>query len=318
MFPNKKLRDIYSEYTRLLNFKDMSWWLIDLSSDPNIFYCNETMAKTFELDDSLVGHDVAKTCPIAGDFNKNIAIRSSEKAQQIFREYYELRNNRIEEYRNSFPYYDAELDETLHFTSRARVLTRDENNAPEILFGIIEPETMTAELYEKARTDGLTGLFNRREFDTQLEFMVNIANREQRRISLVLCDIDHFKNYNDMLGHFAGDECLVQIAQSISRVCERNGDFAFRYGGEEFAIISYGNDNVSELAESLRSEVYIRSIPHPQEGIGPVTLSVGYCSVIPGDQTVTASSLFQQADESLYRAKDLGRNQCVDYLDIHH
>ncbi|WP_258405970.1 GGDEF domain-containing protein [Shewanella acanthi] len=270
------------------------------------------MCETFGLNERLIQHSVDKTCPIAGDYNKNIAIRNSEKARQIFTEYYQLRNGVIDEYKNIFPYYDAKKDRTFYFVSRAKPLIKDESGKAEVLFGIIEPEAVSSDLYEKARTDSLTGLFNRREFDSQLEFLTNIAIRDQRKISLIMCDIDHFKLYNDTLGHFAGDECLIQIARSIADVCSRSTDIACRYGGEEFAVIAYGNTDISRLAESIRKEVYIRSVPHPALNNGPVTLSVGYYSTIPSS-AMTSRTIIESADKALYRAKENGRNVCVEY-----
>lgn len=310
--PNQRLRDIYDSCDGLLNFSNLSWWIIDLKDDPNSFYCNQTMCEAFALDGNLTRHSVVETCPIAGDYIKNVAIRSSDKANQIFSEYHKLRTEGGE-YKNSFPYYDSRTDQTLYFSSRARVLVESEAGQAEVLFGLIEPEDVSAELYEKARTDALTGLFNRREFDSQIELLLGLAIRDQRKISLLMCDIDHFKQYNDALGHFAGDECLMQVARLIADLCARRSDVACRYGGEEFAVIAYGNDNdAGALAESIRREVYSTSIPHPVLDNSPVTISVGYYSIVP-DRSVTPRGLIEGADKALYQAKQAGRNLCVQH-----
>jgi len=313
MFPNKRIEEFYRLYEKYLNFTNLSWWIIDLEDDPNIFYCNKTMCKTFSLDENITQHSVSQSCPIAGDYNKNIAIRSSNKAKQIFNEYFQLRKGIIDEYSNNFPYYDSESDQTLYFSSRARALVKDESGNATLLFGLIEPEIATAELYNMVRTDSLTGLFNRREFDSQIEFLMNLATREKHDISLLMCDIDHFKQYNDKLGHLAGDECLIQVARSISNMCVRSSEIACRYGGEEFTVIVYGGEKeASYLAEAIRKEVYVMAIPHPAKENNPVTLSIGYCSIIP-DSTSTPKMLIECADKALYKAKEIGRNSCFQF-----
>lgn len=313
MMLSERIAYFYKMYTELLNFKNLSWWLIDLKDDPNIFYCNDIMCKTFNLDEDVVQHSVKNTCPIAGDFNNNVAISNSEKAKQIFNEYHQLKQGYIDEYKNSFPYFDSRSETTEYFTSRAKALVKDELGNAEVLFGIIEPQNISAELYKQSRTDSLTGLFNRREFDSQLSFLLKLASREQHEISLIICDIDHFKQYNDNAGHYAGDECIVKIARCISSVCVRPTDIACRYGGEEFAIILYASDSEANfLAESIRKEVLNKSLPHPSRVGESVTISAGYFTLVP-DSTTTPRTLIENADKALYKAKQSGRNSCVKY-----
>lgn len=313
IFPNQRLQDLYNSYNQLLNFSGLCWWLIDVKDDPNVYYCNKVMCQTFSLDETVIKHSVAQTCPIAGDFNKNIAIRSSEKATKIFEDYSLLRKGEIEEYNNSFPYYDAKLDQTLYFQSRANILFKDEQGNAEILFGMIEEEKFSVELYKKAKTDGLTKLYNRREFDSQLTFLLNLAVREQHYVSLLICDIDHFKLYNDNLGHYAGDECLVTIAEIIAASCERQSEVVCRYGGEEFGIIVYGNaEQTALLAQKIRANVFNKAIHHPAFADKPVTVSIGHCTILP-NASDNAKSLIEYADRALYKAKALGRNTCVGH-----
>jgi diguanylate cyclase (GGDEF)-like protein len=315
MFPNKQVEKYYHLCERILNFSHLSWWIIDLEDDPNTFYCNQTMCETFSLDQNVTQHSVQETCPIAGDYNTNIAIRNSEKAQHIFNEYHQLRNGTINEYSNRFPYYDSNSDETKYFSSRAIALLKDKFNNPTLLVGIIEREKISAELYKKVTTDGLTGLKNRREFDSQIYFLINLAKREKRLLSLIMCDVDHFKQYNDMLGHYAGDECLIKIARSISNACVRSSDIVCRYGGEEFSVIVYGDDNnVSFLAEAIRKDVYTMDIPHPAQNNSPVTISAGYYSISP-DSESSPKKLIECADMALYEAKRKGRNICVQFTE---
>ncbi len=313
MFPNKRIEEYYVLYSELLNFSNLSWWIIDLENNPDIFYCNKVMCNAFSLDENIIQHSVSKTCPIAGDYNTNVAIKSTDKAKKIFSEYNQLKMGNIEEYSNTFPYFSKSLDNKLYFSSRAKALLKDELGNAVILFGIIEPELISAELFIEAKTDSLTGLNNRREFDSQLTFLMNLANREQHYISLILCDVDNFKKYNDTLGHYAGDECLMNIATSILKMCSRNTDIACRYGGEEFAIIFYGDKNeASLLAEAIRLEVHSMAIAHPAQNNEPVTISVGYTSIIP-DSASNPKTLIECADKALYQAKSNGKNICVGF-----
>ncbi|WP_394248526.1 GGDEF domain-containing protein [Vibrio profundi] len=313
MFPNERIKKYYQQCSEILNFAGVSWWIIDLEDNPDAFYCNDTMCRTFHLDPNKTQHSVSKTCPIAGDYNKFIAINNNKKAQKVFDDYRDLRLNTLNEYCNSFPYYDEHQDKVLFFSSRAKALIRDKEGRATLLFGIIEPETANELLYLKASTDSLTGLKNRREFDSQLMFLMNLAKREKRFVSLILCDIDHFKAYNDLFGHYAGDECLITIANSIASSSSRSTDVVCRYGGEEFAVISYGDaEEVAVLAEKIRTDIEQLRIPssHDNDG-GIVTISTGYVSLIPSESTTT-KYLIEKADCGLYLAKERGRNQSAE------
>ncbi|USD67376.1 diguanylate cyclase [Vibrio sp. SCSIO 43136] len=312
IFPNARIEKYYQQCNELLSFSGLSWWIIDLEEDPDTFYCNRTMCDTFDLDNGLLGHSVSKTCPIAGDFNKFIAIKNTTRAQKVFSDFKALKDNTLSEYQNRFPYYDEAKDKILYFTSCAKALDRNEEGKATLLFGIIEPETVSEILYRQALYDSLTGLRNRREFDNQLQFLINLAKRERKVISLIFCDIDHFKQYNDELGHYAGDECLKKIARSLEKTCCRETDIVCRYGGEEFAVIIYGEDkSVSALAESIRIGVSDLAIPHPSPNVDIVTVSAGFTSLVPNDST-SSRILIEKADCGLYQAKTNGRNQTID------
>jgi diguanylate cyclase (GGDEF)-like protein len=270
------------------------------------------MCDTFHLNQAISAHSVSKTCPVAGDYNKYIAIKNTAKAQKVFSDFKALRNNHLSEYLNRFPYYDEVKDIVLYFTSRARALERNKAGQATVLFGVIEPETVSESLYKQASRDGLTGLKNRREFDNQLQFIINLAKRDRRYISLIMCDIDHFKRYDDSLGHYAGDECLKMIARALEQACHRETDIVCRYGGEEFAVLIYGEEqSIPALAERIRVGVSELAIPHPANDIDIVTISAGYISLIPDEHT-DPKFLIEKADCGLYQAKDLGRNQIVD------
>ncbi|MFM2587251.1 GGDEF domain-containing protein [Vibrio sp. TBV020] len=311
---NIRIQKYYQQCENLLKFSGLSWWLIDLEDNPDLFYCNDTMCNTFHLDSTLTAHSVSKTCPIAGDYNQNISIKNSEEALRIFNEYGELRHNTIEEYHNRFPYYDSVLDEVLYFTSRARALVRSCAGQATVLFGIIEPEIASEELYRLASLDGLTGLKNRREFDSQLQFLLNLAKREGSAVSMILCDVDQFKLYNDSLGHYAGDQCLQRIAHSLSESCKRETDLVYRYGGEEFAFLFYGTDiDVGKLASSICRGINDLAIPHSCSKRGIVTVSTGHATLGAGGN-FTAKELIEKADKGLYYAKSLGGNREASYF----
>lgn len=160
--------------------------------------------------------------------------------------------------------------------------------------------------------DGLTGIANRRKFDAVLESEWNRAKRNTSPLTLIMIDVDHFKAYNDHLGHHMGDECLRRIALAIASVAKRAGDLAARYGGEEFAVILPGlaGDSARNVADNLCASIFKLAIAHGKSPTANVvTVSLGVASCVPSG-TCRAESLVQSADANLYRAKRQGRN-CV-------
>lgn len=158
-------------------------------------------------------------------------------------------------------------------------------------------------------TDSLTGLANRRHFDVVLEQEVRRASREQTILSLVMIDIDFFKEYNDEYGHPAGDHCLRQVADILRGMAKRPGDLVARYGGEEFAIILPDTDNPGLIAESCRKAIYDRAIPHMLSSVADrVTISLGVTTTAVANE-VTPEELVDKADAALYEAKEVGRNR---------
>ncbi len=164
-----------------------------------------------------------------------------------------------------------------------------------------------------AHQDSLTGLHNRRSFDRVLARLWRQAQREERTLALLLCDVDHFKAYNDRYGHKAGDQALQQVGAVLLEAARRPLDLAVRLGGEEFAVLLYdiAPEEARQRAEVLRQAVEARAIAHEASLTAPVlTLSVGLCCLQPGNQQ-TPGSLFEHADRALYEAKAFGRNQVV-------
>lgn len=167
-------------------------------------------------------------------------------------------------------------------------------------------------LAQIARIDSLTQVSNRRSFDEYLEMEWRRMRRLQAPLSLVLCDIDFFKLYNDRYGHPAGDNCLKQIATAINQKIRRSGDLLARYGGEEFSAVLPSTDaeGAFYVAESMRQAVLALSLPHEGSEIGTiVTLSIGVATCIP-EPPYDQHDLLQKADDALYQAKRQGRN-CI-------
>jgi len=174
-----------------------------------------------------------------------------------------------------------------------------------------ELERLARKLERMSNQDGLTGLANRRCFDDTLirEWVRN--GREDNPVGLLMIDIDHFKSYNDALGHVNGDVCLRHVADSIRAATNRPGDLVARYGGEEFAIILPNTDFNGALvvAGNIHANLSQNSISHPASQISRnVTVSIGAAAVVPTCGS-TPEHLIQAADTALYQAKQSGRNR---------
>jgi diguanylate cyclase (GGDEF)-like protein len=159
--------------------------------------------------------------------------------------------------------------------------------------------------------DGLTGISNRRRFDEYLEHEWLRAARNKGPISLVLSDIDFFKNFNDNYGHTSGDDCLCAVARALSSSTKRPADLVARYGGEEFACVlpETEGEGAVGIANRMRELVAGLGISHAHSDVAPhVTVSLGVATLTP-DRGARASDLINLADECLYKAKRDGRNQ---------
>jgi diguanylate cyclase (GGDEF)-like protein len=198
-----------------------------------------------------------------------------------------------------------------------QTITREKNDLEILVQILIDQGDDSAQEGEKARIDGLTHIANRRRFDEYLFQEWNRHIRMQQPLSLLICDVDHFKLYNDGQGHQAGDECLKTVAKAIGR-CYRSGDLVARYGGEEFAVVLPQTNRAGavQVAERVRAAVAAAALPHPASPVcDRVTVSIGVASMTPPPQAPSdARILIQQADRQLYLAKKLGRNQ-VSYED---
>ncbi|XAH25082.1 diguanylate cyclase [Xylophilus sp. GW821-FHT01B05] len=178
-----------------------------------------------------------------------------------------------------------------------------------------ELHTANRQLNQMAEHDALTGLLNRRGFDRVLHQEIAAGCREGTPLTLMLCDLDYFKAYNDRLGHVQGDVCLQQISRLLNEVCARPRDVAARYGGEEFALIlpNTPRSGAMTFARALAEVLRRGALPHPDSSLGGlVTLSGGITTCVPGAGT-SAEAMVMRADEALYAAKAQGRNRFFSF-----
>ncbi|MDG0024303.1 sensor domain-containing diguanylate cyclase [Trinickia sp. Y13] len=168
-------------------------------------------------------------------------------------------------------------------------------------------------LKELSVRDGLTGVFNRAYFDERYPRELALANANGNPLSLLLVDVDHFKNYNDAFGHLAGDECLRRIAQALNAALSRQTDFVARYGGEEFVVVLPGCDPEASLAiaERMRRTIAEMELPAIRANAHHVTVSIGHASNRFHPHALPAA-LLASADAGLYDAKARGRNRVAN------
>ena len=174
----------------------------------------------------------------------------------------------------------------------------------------------TEELRQMSMKDGLTGIANRRSFDERLAVELRRGQRSQSPLSLLMIDIDHFKQYNDHYGHFEGDACIKAVAGVLSSVVSRASDTVARYGGEEFAILLTDTDSDSAVlvANACLSAIADLGIAHVSSPLGgQLSLSIGICTLTVSSD-VASETLITRADQALYQAKREGRKRYCQFL----
>jgi two-component system chemotaxis family response regulator WspR len=173
------------------------------------------------------------------------------------------------------------------------------------------------ELQRLAALDALTGIANRRRFDETMLLEWQRGQRERAPLSLLMCDIDFFKHFNDSYGHPAGDLCLKRAAAVLTEHLRRPADLVARYGGEEFAIILPDTDGAGAMtvARACVQTLQQLGIENREAEVGVVTLSIGVATMVPA-KPFTAEDLIAAADQALYAAKRSGRNKAVDAASI--
>ena len=200
-----------------------------------------------------------------------------------------------------------------HIVSVVRDITERKQAEQHIqeLLQQLEIEKNTAQL--NSITDSLTGLVNRRYFDMALKTEFYRLKRSGSMLSLIMLDVDHFKNFNDTYGHLAGDDCLQHIGAMLKTVVGRAPDIVARFGGEEFAVILPETESpgVEDLAEKIRKGVEALAIPHAASDTADcVTVSLGVVSVSTTG-LISPKEVIALADKALYRAKNNGRNRII-------
>lgn len=168
------------------------------------------------------------------------------------------------------------------------------------------------ELHELSFKDGLTGAANRRMFDVTFQAEWTSAQRTQKTLSLLVFDIDCFKQYNDHFGHIKGDECLKRVAKVLAAIATRPRDLLARYGGEEFVVVlpETSESGAQNVAQRCRDALLAEQLPHPTSVVASVvTASIGVGTLVPGAQAV-AMEFLDQVDRRMYLAKKQGRN-CI-------
>jgi diguanylate cyclase (GGDEF)-like protein len=166
---------------------------------------------------------------------------------------------------------------------------------------------MMEKLQKLAITDGLTRLYNSRSFYSQLEQEIDRIKRYRHPLTLLVLDIDHFKDYNDKYGHLEGDKVLVRFSQII-RSCLRTNDSAYRYGGEEFTVIlpETAGEEARTVAQRIRAALEAEPFTPKDGEVVTVTISIGVTEYHPKEEL---STFIQRADEAMYRSKRSGRNK---------
>lgn len=217
---------------------------------------------------------------------------------------HEFNANKFERERNYAAMINRELEEEI----LRRIDTENKLKSE-----IQRAEQLAEKLIAISSRDGLTGISNRRRFDEHIINEWNRLGRTSSSLSLILCDIDFYKAFNDTYGHLAGDDCLKKIANVLQNFSRRAGDMAARYGGEEFAVIlpDTSLENATQIAGEIRLAVENLHIQHATSSISPyVTVSLGVATVIPSRHD-NPQSLIKLADEAMYEAKHAGRNKVV-------
>jgi len=276
-----------------------------IDREGTIVYVNRAWS-TFGIENGLasescgIGSNYLKVCNAAGSSGDSLAGEAEQGLQDV------LSSKRASFY---FEYPCHSPTEKRWFMMRATPLQGDTGNLFVISHHNITQRKQAEEQVEYLSLhDPLTGLANRRHFNQFLSNEWRRCTRNRSPLSFIMLDLDHFKDYNDELGHLAGDQCLVKVAQALRAISGRPSDLAVRYGGEEFGLL-LGNTGLEEsikVAEAVRQEIYELDMRY--RGTRRVTISAGVVSAIP-DNGHAEVSLVREADKALYQAKQKGRNQ---------
>ncbi len=286
--------------------------LVDLQSG-KILEANDASIKVFRVSiEQLHERTLESFCPAAflPEFRKMLRIASRRyhpKAFEIPMSVGAAQETQITAEMAASPLKLTDQSEVLQLIFRD--ITEKKENEKKIAQYIAQVEDANRKLEELATTDGMTGLFNFRQFSKLLEMEHTRSARYGKKYALIFCDLDHFKKYNDQNGHPAGDALLKEFAK-ILKGSVRNTDIAARYGGEEFIALCPETDAEQALvvAERIRSSIASAKLPHSEkQPLGFVSVSIGVAG-FPADGK-EAKDVLNAADAYLYKSKEGGRNR---------
>jgi diguanylate cyclase (GGDEF)-like protein/PAS domain S-box-containing protein len=204
-----------------------------------------------------------------------------------------------------------------HLSLRGRILEHGSNGRPQravgLLLDITTEKAMEEQLLRMSVSDALTGTPNRRAFDQALRGEWRRGARAREPVSIVMVDIDGFKQFNDSFGHLVGDQALITVARALTAALHREGDLLARYGGEEFSIVLPGTDVPGALAVGRRLVGAVRAITVRQAPGWNLSVSVGTASWHPDREMSKSTAVLSRADEALYAAKAAGKNRVIAY-----
>jgi diguanylate cyclase (GGDEF)-like protein len=240
-----------------------------------------------------------------GNFNYSIQPSRIQELSTLASSFTQM-SQELYQSRQQLENYSRSLEQTISDRTQALQQEICQRQAAEAAL-----QNVNQELQRLAYLDGLTQIANRRQFDDRLAIEWRTMKREQAPLSLILCDVDYFKQFNDAYGHQFGDDCLRQIAAAIANAACRPADLPARYGGEEFAILLPNTplEGAVEVAKVIQTYIQYLEIPHRKSEVSLfVTMSFGVTSLIPTEET-RSDELLIGADKALYQAKIEGRDR---------
>lgn len=294
----RKERELYEKpLLRLSQLSSIATLLVN--SDLTITYANNFFYKLYQYDQPVIGKKIWEISgePEPEDFIRNAIRTTSEKGL--------WRGDDI-----------RKKGDGTDFNASSTMTRVTDQNGIFLCYADISRDNIVrtqreASLKELTVKDPLTGIPNRRSFNQTFEKQWQQAIDQKTSYSLLICDIDYFKRFNDHYGHLAGDECLIQVAQALDKTV-RGTDFVARYGGEEFVILLPKSNSRSarKVGEKLRLAVEDLEVEHEQTCVpgGCVTISIGVATIIPTTED-DPQAFLNSSDEALYQAKESGRNR---------